>query len=135
VGRNELFRVDLSAPGVATKLNAPIVDGGGVWAFKLRPDGQHVDYYADQESVGVWELYGVDFANPGAATKLSSAMAGIGVYDFDYSPDGTRVVYSAAQDNEFVDLYGIELSAPAVSTKVNGTLTTGGDVWDFAIIP
>lgn len=135
VGRNELYRVDLPTPGVTTKLNAPIVAGGGVYAFKLRPDGQHVDYNANQESVGVWELYEVDFANPGAATKLSSAMAGVGVYDFDYSPDGERVVYSAAQDSEFVDLYGMELSAPAVSTKVNGTLTTGGDVWDFAIIP
>ena len=44
-------------------------------------------------------------------------------------------MYSAAQDTEFVDLYGIELSDPTVSTKLNGTLATGGDVWDFAIIP
>ena len=59
-------------------------------SVQLRPDGQHVDYNANQENVGVWELYGVDHANPGTATKLSSAMAGIGVYDFDYSPDGAR---------------------------------------------
>jgi Tol biopolymer transport system component len=137
VGRNELYRVDLAAPGVATKLNAPIVAGGGVWpgAFKLRPDGQHVDYYANQEIVQVWELYAVALANPGAATKLTPTMAGVGMYDFDYTKDGARVVYSAAQDTEFVDLYSVELSAPAVSTKLNGTLAAGGDVWDFTLIP
>jgi hypothetical protein len=44
-------------------------------------------------------------------------------------------VYSAAQDTEFVDLYGIELSVPTVSTKLNGALAAGGDIWDFAIVP
>jgi Tol biopolymer transport system component len=144
VDRNELYRVDLSAPGVATKLNAPIVGGGGfydnvfyngVYTFSIRPDGQHVVYVANQESGSVWELYDVDLVNPGAATKLSPAMAGIGLWDFRYSSDGERVVYSAAQDSEFFDLYDIEVSKPAVATKLNGTLAAGGDVWDFAIIP
>lgn len=142
--RNELYRVDLAAPGVATKLNAPIVAGGvvydgvfynGVYMFHIRPDGQHVAYVANQESASVWELYDVDLATPGTATKLSSAMAGIGLWDFTYSADGQQVVYSAAQANEFFDLYGVDTNTPAVSTKVNGTLTAGGDVWDFAIVP
>jgi len=144
VDLNELYRVDLAAPGVATKLNAPIVGGGGiynnvyyngVYMFHIRPDGQHVAYAANQESASVWELYDVDFATPGTATKLSSAMAGIGLWDFTYSADGQQVVYSAAQANEFFDLYGVDTTTPAVSTKLNGTLATGGDVWDFAIIP
>jgi Tol biopolymer transport system component len=144
VDLNELYRVDLAAPGVATKLNAPIVGGGGtynndyyngVYMFRIRPDGQHVDYVANQESGNVWELYQVGFANPGAATKLTPTMAGVGMFDFDYSPDGARIVYLAAQDTEFADLYGMELSTPAVSTKVNGTLAAGGEVWDFTIIP
>jgi Tol biopolymer transport system component len=146
--RNELYRVDLAAPGVATKLNAPIVAAGtfygegadqewyhGVDMFHIRPDGQHVAYSANQDSSNVWELYDVDLASPGTATKLNPAMAGEGLWDFRYSADGARIVYMAAQHNEFYDLFGLEPGTPGVASKLNGTLATGGDVWDFAIVP
>jgi Tol biopolymer transport system component len=134
-GRNELYRVDLASPGFATKLNAPIVEGGGVYMFHIRPDDQRVAYAANQENVDVWELYDVDLANAGTVTKLTPSMAGIGVYDFNYWSNGARVIYSAAQASQFVDLYDLDTGTPAASTKLNGTLAAGGDVWDFEIIP
>jgi Tol biopolymer transport system component len=142
--RNELYRVDLATPGVATKLNAPIVAGGmwfgqewyhGVDIFHIRPDGQHVAYSANQDSSDVWELYDVDLATPGTATKLNPAMAGQGLWDFRYSADGGQIVYRAAQDSEFLDLFGLETATPGAASKLNGALATGWDVWDFAIVP
>jgi Tol biopolymer transport system component len=134
-GRNELYRVDLASPGFATKLNAPIVEGGGVYMFHIRSDDQRVAYAANQENVDVWELYDVDLANPGTVTKLTPSMAGIGIYDFAYWSDGARVIYSAAQESQFVELYDLDTGTPAQATKLNGTLAAGGDVWDFRIIP
>jgi Tol biopolymer transport system component len=135
VGKNELYRVNLASPGTATKLNAPIIQGGGVYMFHIRPDDQRVAYAANQEKVESWELYEVDLANPGAATKLTPAMSSEGIYDFTYWSDGARILYSAAQDNEFVDLFDVATGTPAAATKLNGTLATGGDVWDFELIP
>jgi hypothetical protein len=83
----------------------------------------------------VWELYDVDLANPGTVTKLTPSMAGIGIYDFSYWSDGARVIYSAAQESQFVELYDLDTGTPAQATKLNGTLAAGGDVWDFRIIP
>ena len=34
--RPELYRVGVANPGVATKLNSPMVAGGGIWAFILK---------------------------------------------------------------------------------------------------
>ena len=62
-------------------------------------------------------------------------MAGEGMWDFRYSADGGRIVYRAAQDSEFLDLFGLEPATPGVASKLNGTLAAGWDVWDFAIVP
>ena len=54
---------------------------------------------------------------------------------FLISADSTRVVYRVDQDTDGVyELYSVPISGgPAV--KLNGTLPTGGDVWEFAVSP
>lgn len=135
VGRDELYRVDLSAPGVATKLNASIIAGGGVVGFHLRPDGQHLAYVANQENVDIYELYDVAFSAPTVTTKLHPTMAGSGVMWFEYASGSDQVVYAASQDSPAVELYRVDLAAPGTTVKLNGALTPGGEVWDFAILP
>ena len=62
-------------------------------------------------------------------------MDGAGLWDFRYSTDGGQIVYMAAQDSEFYDLFGVEPATPGETSKLNGTLAADGDVWDFAIVP
>lgn len=62
-------------------------------------------------------------------------MGGGDVYSFAISPDGSRVVYRADQDTDFVDeLYSIPI-AGGTSTKLNGTLPLNGDTTTYLISP
>jgi Tol biopolymer transport system component len=131
--KKEIFRVDVAAPGLVTKVSAPMIEQGDAWSFRIRSDGTHIAYIADQDQDEVWELYEVDLAALGAATKLSATPVGLGLYDFVYSADDTHVVYHSAQDGEFAELYRVERANPGVSTKLNGALASGGAVWDFRI--
>lgn len=158
----ELYLVNVATPGAAVKLNSSLVAGGwvragfsfspdganvvyradqdvfdtvDVVAFHIRPDGAHVAYIANQESAAVYELYDVELANPGVVTKLNPAMAGDGVFWFEYSLDSTHVIYAGGQDSDIAQLYSVGVQTPAVSTRLNGSLTAGGEVWDFAIVP
>jgi Tol biopolymer transport system component len=134
-GQPELYRAEIAMPGVATKLSAPLVSGGGVVGFDMRADGARISYNANQETVGVYELYEVDFASAGVATKLSAPMSGSGVMWFEYTTAGDRMVYLADQDSEASELYRVEINAPGVAAQMNDTLVTGGEVYDFVIVP
>ena len=81
----ELFRVDVAAPGVTTKINGELVADGDVWDFKFRPDGTHAGYVATQEDLAVYELYEVAFDAPAVSTKLSAPMVGAGLWQFEYA--------------------------------------------------
>ena len=49
--------------------------------------------------------------------------------DFEITPDGTRVVYVATQDDQNDrELYVVPIDGSAAPTKLNGTLTSGGNV-------
>jgi hypothetical protein len=134
-GRPELYRAELSMPGVATKLSAPMASGGGVVGFDLRPDGARISYSANQETAGVYELYEVDFASAGVATKLSAPMSASGVMWFEYTHAGDRMIYTADQESAAAELYRVEIAAPTIAAKMNGALVTGGEVSDFMIVP
>jgi Tol biopolymer transport system component len=133
-GRIDLYRVDVAAPGIASKLNAPLTMGGNVVGFHLTPDGKAVGYTANQEDVGVYEIYQADFMAPGAATKLSAPMAFNGVYSFRYSADGAEVIYVAAQSSAAAEIFRVDLAVPGTSAKVSGTLVAGGEVWDYGLV-
>jgi Tol biopolymer transport system component len=129
----DLFRVDVAMPGVAQKINASLTAGGNVVGFRIRPDGEQVSYVANQENVEKYELFAASFATPGAVTRLSAAMAGSGVFTFEYSGDGTQATYLADQDGDESELYRVEIANPGISTRLNGALVSGGEVWDFSV--
>ncbi|MGB5426569.1 MAG: hypothetical protein WBN95_07250 [Gammaproteobacteria bacterium] len=136
----ELYLVDVTAPGSSTRINGLLVNGGDVSAkFMFSPDATQVVYQADEDVNGVYELFLVNIASPGFAANLSGPMAGGGnvLGAFQFTPDGSRVVYLADEMiNGVNELFMVDISIPGVSTRVNGPLVGGGDVTaDFVISP
>jgi hypothetical protein len=143
---SELFIVPFATPGVSTQLYGPLVAGGrrqslGIPAFTIAPDNSSV-VYIDDENNDVYEIYRVPFATPGVRTKLNGPMVAGGSVDTDslrgqflvnsalvITPDSSAVLYRADQTTAGVfELYRVPFATPGVSTKLNGPLTSGGDV-------
>ena len=122
--RIELFRVDIAAPGVTTKMNGTLVTDGDVWDFKFRPDGTHAAYIATQDDFTVYELYEVAFATPAASTKLSAPMTGGGLWQFEYAEDSASATYSAEQDSTEPELYRVGVASPGSATKLNSPIAS-----------
>lgn len=130
---SELFSVPIDGSASATKLNGPLVTGSSIWAFWITNDGQRVVYVADQDTDNVKELYSVPMDGSALPIKLNPTLvSGGNVVDtqFALTPNGHRVVYVADKDNdEIFELYSVPTTGPITATvKLNGTLTTGGDV-------
>ena len=69
------------------------------------------------------------FAENADALKLNDTLVASGdVFNFQISPDGSRVVYNADQDTDGDnELYSVPIGGGTV-TKLNSTLVTDGDV-------
>lgn len=137
----ELYRVALTTPAGATKLNKPLVLNGDVTGlYALSPDSTRVVYVADQEVDGRDELYSVPITGPaGSGVKLNGALAsggdvGGGTAPFlasftdigGITPDSTRVVYAADQTTDgVIDLYSVPLDGSAAPTLLSVPGATG----------
>lgn len=119
----ELYLVDISQPGMATKLNAAMPTGGDVTSsFMLSGDGKQAVYVADGSNDGLPEAYTVTVASPGNATKVSANQNNFGVADAKISGDGATVVYRADEDKSGrLELYKVAVTSPGNSTKLNVT--------------
>lgn len=141
----ELYSVPLANPlADATKLNPPLVANGDVayYMLEISPDSNHIAYLADQDTDGINELYSVPLGG-GTAVKLNAPLAAgidpgncLWSHCFRFSPDSSRVVYSAEQDRIGVrELYSVVLHTGLV-TKLNDTvIPPTGDVNSFKISP
>ena len=87
------------------------------------------------------ELYVFDFANPGTATRVNGVLAangaGVSATGFKFTPDGTRLVYAAAELDRFMELYVVDLDSPAQSVRLNAPGGNVGDTYEgrFVILP
>jgi Tol biopolymer transport system component len=131
-GVTELFLVNIASPGFAANLSGPLVSGGNVLgAFQFTPDGSRVFYLADEASNGVNELFMVDVSVPGVSTRVNGPLVAGGdvTADFVITPDSMQLAYLADETTDnVVELFVVDLSAPGVSTTLNGPLVNGGDV-------
>jgi hypothetical protein len=136
----ELFSVPLEG-GTPTRLNAPLGVNQDVFGnFLISPDSSQVVYRADQDTEGVMELYRVPLDGSAAPVKVNGPLVngrgGQVRNDFRISPDGSRVVYSAAQETEWVyELYSVPLDGSADPVKLNAALAPGGNVREILISP
>ena len=136
-----LYSVPITG-GTKTKLNKDLVAGGMIIPMKLvfSPDSQHVVYGASQDTVGMDELYSVPITGPASAgVKLNGALQDGGDlwWEYDISPDGSRVLYRADQETDGVyEIYSVPVAGPASQgVKLNGTLPGDSDVLSFRISP
>jgi Tol biopolymer transport system component len=71
---HDLYAVDVTDPGVSTKLNPPLVADGDLCTFDFSSDSTKVGYCADQDTDGVLELYLVELAVPGVSMKVNPTL-------------------------------------------------------------
>ncbi len=135
-GIYELTSINLPLPQtVVPQINAPLVAGGNIRAFKISPDGQRVVYVADQNTAGIFELFSVPI-DGGVVEKVSGApVAGGGVraglFDFQFSPDGRTVYYLADQETDNLTELFAAFDAPIVEFTQTGYVVTE----DGSLIP
>jgi hypothetical protein len=135
---DELYSVPIGG-GTPVKLNGPLVTGGDVLSrFKISPDSSRVVYAViHPEYWWMYELYSIPIGG-GTPVKLYESqliMTIMDVFQFEISPDSSRVVYLAQQlANDVSKLYSIPI-AGVTPVKLNGPLVTGGDVDAFNISP
>jgi Tol biopolymer transport system component len=141
---NELFLVDLSgnSAGTAEVVNPPPVALGGVVDFVWSPDSTRILYSADQDVDELIELYLVDVSGPSPWTpvKISGLMitnGDISPRDFNFSPDGSKVVFladaitDARNELFYVDVGG---AVPGAPIRLNNPLPASANIqplWDW----
>ena len=117
----ELYVVELTAPGISTKINAALTEDQEIEAGVPCADGTKVFYTVHTLSTGIIDLYVVTISNPGVATKLNPDLAaGREVGEFVITPDCTKVIYGAQVNSTAEELFVTELSNPGVATKADG---------------
>jgi len=128
----ELFTVASDGTTAAVKLSGDLVAGGDVSAdFSISSDSSRVLYHADQDVDQVFELYSVKTDGSEAPIKLNGELVAggnVALTGYQFSPDGTQVLYVADQDTDFVSELYIVPSDGGTAVKVNGLLVSGGDV-------
>lgn len=131
-GGRELYAVDTTTPGVATKLSGTATVGtGGVvestitgLGFKFLPGTTQLVYPSAEGGSLVTDLYLVDYLTPAAPVKLSGTSLAGGVISFKFTPDGTRIVYQSNQVVSTVhDIYMVEIATPGVTTQLSAPRT------------
>ena len=134
LGVEELYSASVAGGG-SVKLNAPLAFAGDVEdVVQFTTDGSEVIYLAQQDSAAR-ELYRVPVAGGTTPVKLNDTITPGGQVFFGsrwLSPDGSRVVYIADQDDVGTrELYSVPF-AGGTSTKLNGPLTfNNGSVSSF----
>ena len=142
-GTDELYTVPLDGSAPPVKLNGPLVSGGDVHIFRrieISPDSSRVVYVADQDVDEVDELYVVPVDGSAPPVKLNGPLVSGGdvdaFSDTVISPDSSRVVYIADQDNDnLYELFCVALDGSSSPVQLSGPLIIGGDVIDYQVSP
>jgi len=139
-GMVELFSVS-SGGGEAVKLNGPLSAIGDVMedGLQFSPDGNRVLYAAsartDLQFRSITELFVVPALGGTPLTLNGPLVSGGNVLAASarFSPDGSRAVYVADQDaDEVFELFSVPVTG-GTPQKLNGPLTSGGDVSTVAL--
>jgi Tol biopolymer transport system component len=138
-GDSDLYVVDITAPGTWTKLGA-LPAGYIEFGAKFSPDGNKVAFTASERDFAATQLYVVDLADPGAATRVNGDLASGGAVSmtgFEFTPDGSHLVYVAGELERKLELYAVDLATPRHSVRLNAAGGSVGDTYEghFRILP
>jgi hypothetical protein len=141
---NELWSVPVDGSAVAIRLSPPMPSGRDVVKYVLSSDGSRAAYLADADMDQVFELFSVGTLG-GPIVKLNGPLVSggdVGSTSYGlqaaFSPDGSRVVYSADQDqDEVFELYSVPALGGQAPIKLNAPLSGTRDVplYGFRIAP
>jgi hypothetical protein len=133
-----LYMVDVATPEVVTKLSGNATAGtlgvvGSLTtiAFRQVPGTTKLVYAGSEEGATTQDLYLTDYATLTGPVKLSGTSLGPAVANYSLTPDGSRILYVSREHHaSVVDLYGVEISNPGVSTRLTKPRTppATGDV-------
>lgn len=139
IGDTDMFLVDIAAPGKWTQVG-DLPAGHQELRAKFSPDGSRLAFTASDENYGNVQLYLVDVASPSQSVRLNGDLVEYGsvsMTGFAFTGDGLRVVYVAAEQQSFFELYSVDIDAPGRSTRLNGPGGSVGDTYEgrFVILP
>ncbi len=131
-GVEELYSAPIATANAALKISGPLVPSGSALSgFLISPDGVNVVFRAIKDST-LSELYSAPIATADATTKVSGALVmpgGVVFPGFQISADNARVVFMAVAEVAGVtELYSAPIATANATTKISGTLVSGGDV-------
>lgn len=135
----DLYLVNITAPGVWTRLGG--LPPGMIELFaRFSPDGRRLAFTASDEFFASTQLYLVDLATPESATRMNGALATDGAVShsgFEFTPDGSHLVYVAGELDRKFELYAVPLDEPGRSVRLNAPGGSVGDSWEgrFHILP
>jgi Tol biopolymer transport system component len=139
-GDADLYLADITAPGTWTRVG-DLPPGSSETFVKWSPDGEMLAFTASDEFYGDTQLYLVERSNPGSATRMNGELAVDGVVSltgFEFTPDGSHLVYVAGERERKFELYAVALDRPGQSVRLNAP--GGGSLGDsyegrFHILP
>lgn len=139
IGDTDLYLVDIAKPGNWTRIGN-LAAGQRELHAKFSPDGSKLAFTASDENYGNTQLYIVDLTNPGTATRLNSDLVQYGSVSssgFQFTPDGSHIVYVAKELQAKYELYAVNLAFPGQSVLLNAPGGSVGDSYEgrFQILP
>lgn len=131
-GSIDLFAVEVARPGVAVRVNGPLVTNGNVGSAVISADGTRAVYGATQDDQNIFEGYTVDLsgATPGASMKLGEG--GRDFYRAQISRDGKRIVYLANDNGQ--DLFVVDSATPGTAHQLENADGGEGNVEAFHLV-
>ncbi len=107
-------------------------DPGTVESFELGPSGTHVVYRTPGPTSGGNDgndIFGVPLDGSSAPIRLNDALPQPNsLFDYDISPDGSLVVYSANKVTAGREVFSVPIDRSQAPVKLNSALVTGGNV-------
>jgi hypothetical protein len=128
-GVRELWSVPIAGPSLTARLSPDWTAGDGVVDYAISPDSSRVVTYGDFEVPGINLLSSAAIAGPtGSAVQLSPAPVANGeVFEFQISPDSTRVVFAGdlAQVDK-LEYWSVPIAGPSGSAvRLNSSIPAG----------
>lgn len=129
------------AGGYQQKLNGDVGSTGMAYNFEISADSKWVVYMMQNDGETVTNLYSVPIIDPIPGDRVSlngtPDINADGVWNYQITPDGARVVYSAHQDRaDATELYSVPIRGPTGSDiKLNPDFPINRYVQTYRITP